>query len=314
MNLLANHNFIARDGITDLAEVTDALQNVFNVGFDLSVVISLVALTLGDGDVVSRKFSIGCDATSRTASIPLVAGSQPGLNGHNNFEADASMCRDDFFLNEGNNYSLNGTKFGMLVDATEGQFNISGLSRYRHQRWHESQQENPNFFFGPAGLLLYGDAAFLPEVYASGSRDYKPDVETISTFMGAHQHANDGKWLYGRDETFPANYINRVQPYGVLDELNAILSMYLENPVLFGGNTAEGKFDTLDFGAIKQGKIDAGISTKETLCLLYQLLTAPMPGLLNGVAKPVSGALELILSTVTDTLTDLGCPAAVNGN
>lgn len=239
--MLANHGFIARDGITNLKEVVDAQQNVFNVAWDLANVITLVALVLGDGDVVSQKFSIGCDATSRTAAVELVAGSQPGLNGHNNFEADASMGRDDFYLNEGDNYRLNGTKFGMMVEATEGMFNKSGLSHYRYQRWHQSQAENPNFFFGPAGLLLYGDAAFLPELYASGSKDYKSDVETISTFFGAHQN-EDGSWFYGRNETIPENFINRVEPYGLVDELNAIISMYLENPVLFGGSVADGKF------------------------------------------------------------------------
>lgn len=138
MNMFANHGFIARDGITSLEEVVDASQNVFNMAWDLANVISLVALVLGDGDIISRKFSIGCDATSRTAAVPLIAGSQPGLNGHNNFEADASMGRNDYYLNEGDNYSLNGTKFGMMVEATEGMFNISGLSRYRYQRWHQS--------------------------------------------------------------------------------------------------------------------------------------------------------------------------------
>jgi hypothetical protein len=144
MNMFANHGFIARDGVTSLEEVVDASQNVFNMAWDLANVISLVALVLGDGDIISRKFSIGCDATSRTAAVPLISGSQPGLNGHNNFEADASMGRDDYFLAEGNNYSLNGTKFGMMVAATEGKFNISGLSRYRYQRWHQSAAENPN--------------------------------------------------------------------------------------------------------------------------------------------------------------------------
>ena len=114
MNMFANHGFIARDGITNLAEVTDAARNVLNMAWDLAAVVSLVALTLGDGDIVSRTFSIGCDATNRTAALPLISGSQPGLNGHNNFEADASMGRDDYFLNNGDNYSLNGTKFGMI--------------------------------------------------------------------------------------------------------------------------------------------------------------------------------------------------------
>lgn len=313
MNTLANHGFIARDGITDLNEVVDACQNVFNMGWDLSVVITMVALVLGDGDLVSRKFSIGCDATDRTAAVPLIAGSQPGLNGHNNFEADASMGRNDFFLAEGDNFSLNGTKFGRMVEVTDGEFSVAGLSKYREECWHRSQSENPNFFFGPAGLLLYGDAAFLPKLMASGSRDYKIDTETVATFFGAYQK-EDGSWEYGHNETIPENFINREEAYNLVDEVHAILEMYLQRPVLFGGNTAEGHFNGIDFGAIKDGKIDADVSVDDALCLIYQLLTSPMPGLLNGVTKPLTGALDFITSTVSDTLTNLGCPAPLNAN
>lgn len=313
MNTLANHGFIARDGITNLNEVVDACQNVFNMSWDLSVVITMVALVLGDGDLVSRKFSIGCDATDRTAAVPLIAGSQPGLNGHNNFEADASMGRNDFFLAEGDNFSLNGTKFGRMVEVTEGEFTVAGLSKYREECWHRSQSENPNFFFGPAGLLLYGDAAFLPKLMASGSRGYKIDTETVATFFGAYQK-EDGSWEYGHNETIPENFINREEAYNLVDEVHAILEMYLQRPVLFGGNTAEGHFNAIDFGAIKDGKIDADVSVDDALCLIYQLLTSPMPGLLNGVTKPLAGALDFITSIVSDTLTNLGCPAPLNAN
>jgi hypothetical protein len=162
------------------------------------------------------------------------------------------------------------------------------------------------FFFGPAGLLLYGDAAFLPELYADGQKNYVPDVETISTFFGAHQKA-DGTWIYGHNETIPKGYINRVKAYGLVDEVNAIVSMYDQNPVLFGGNT------TLDFAAIKNGKLRAGVNASEVLCFIFQLLTAPSPGVLNGVAELATGTLELVLSTVGDVFTNLGCPAPLNG-
>jgi hypothetical protein len=168
------------------------------------------------------------------------------------------------------------------------------------------------FFFGPAGLLLYGDAAFLPELYADGQKNYVPDVETISTFFGAHQKP-DGTWIYGHNETIPKGYINRVRAYGVVDEVNAIVSMYDQNPVLFGGNTAPGKFDTLDFAAIKDGKLRAGVNASEVLCFIFQLLTSPSPGVLNGVAELATGTLELVLSTVGDVFTNLGCPAPLNG-
>lgn len=71
--------------------------------------------------------------------------------------------------------------------------------------------------------------------------------------------------------------------------------------------------DTINFGAIKDGKIDAGVTTNDLLCFVFQLLTAPMPGVLNGVAGLATGALELVLSTVGDMFKNLGCPAPLNG-
>ena len=160
--------------------------------------------------------------------------------------------------------------------------------------------------------MLYGDAAFLPELYADGQKNYVPDVETISTFFGAHQN-QDGTWYYGHDETIPKGFINRVKAYGLVDEVNAILSMYLPNPVLFGGNTAPGKFDTLSFGAIKDGKLKAGANASDVLCFIFQLLTAPSPGILNGVSSLATGTLELVLSKVGTVFANLGCPAPLNG-
>ena len=81
LNTLANHGFLARDGITTFDELVDAQQNVYNVGFDLANVLALFGLTLTDGDAVTRKLSIGCDATSRTSFAPKLTGHEPGLDG-----------------------------------------------------------------------------------------------------------------------------------------------------------------------------------------------------------------------------------------
>jgi hypothetical protein len=97
-----------------------------------------------DGDVATGKLSIGCDATSRTALLPLL-GRQPGLNGHNKFEADTSLTRNDYFTHGGDNYSFNGTLFGkMKVVADQvsgGKFDRNALAAYRSQRYDESVRE-----------------------------------------------------------------------------------------------------------------------------------------------------------------------------
>jgi hypothetical protein len=312
MNMLANHGFIARDGITNFVEAVDACQNVFNMHWDLAAVITLIATVLGDGDTITQKFSIGCDATSRTSAVDLklLTGSQPGLNGHGNFEVDGSISRDDYFTHEGDVFTLNGTLFGQMVEVTEGKFTKSGISKLKHLRWQQSQESNSQFFYGPIGLISYAASAFLPELYGEGE---SASTETIATFFGVHQD-NTGAWIYGHNESIPANWYNRKEPYGLVGVVDNLLSMYLENPVLFGGNTADGHFDTIDFGAIKEGKLDVDLSVNGALCLIYQLLAWPIPSPANGVLNIGKDAVALITSVLGDTISDLGCSAPLNAS
>ncbi|KAI6900340.1 hypothetical protein KC334_g8667, partial [Hortaea werneckii] len=87
LNAAANHGFLARDGITTYNELVDAQQNLYNVGYDLANLLAIAGVGL-DGDLVGTgKLSIGCDATSRTASTGNLLADELGLNGHNHFEA-----------------------------------------------------------------------------------------------------------------------------------------------------------------------------------------------------------------------------------
>lgn len=79
----------------------DAQQNLYNVGWDLAITLAVLGLTTTDGDIVTEKLSIGCDATTRTSYNPALTGSEPGLDGHNKFEADSSLTRNDYFLGHG---------------------------------------------------------------------------------------------------------------------------------------------------------------------------------------------------------------------
>lgn len=135
LNAAANHNFLARDGITTYAELIDAQQNPYNVGYDLANLLAVLGLTLTDGDIVTEKLSIGCDATSRISFNPALTGSEPGLDGHNKFEADTSLTRNDYFLADGDNYAFNGTLLGMMTKTTGGNYNRDGLAQYRYERY-----------------------------------------------------------------------------------------------------------------------------------------------------------------------------------
>ena len=74
--------FLSHDGITTFGELVDAQQNMYNIGYDLAVTLATLGVGL-DGDVVTGKVSIGCDATSRTSATGSLLGDEVGLNGHN---------------------------------------------------------------------------------------------------------------------------------------------------------------------------------------------------------------------------------------
>lgn len=308
LNVAANHNFISHDGVITFNELVDAQQNIYNVGYDLATLLALLGLTLTDGDLVTEKLSIGCDATSRTSFSPVLTGSEPGLAGHNKFEADSSLTRNDFFTSNGNNYQFNGTLFQQMTETTGGLYNLENLAKYRYDRWHASQAENPNFYFGPLSLLLFGAASFLYELMPSGTNNYTPDYATISSFFGAQKNS-DGTYSFNNAEQLPADWTNRVDPYDTIKVTEQILEMYLLHPVLFGGNTADGKFDVITFGAIQNGTISPGLDVKTTSCLLYQLATQSIPSYLNGLITPTSNALAFALSKLSGTdFSNLGCP------
>ena len=74
--------FLSHDGITNFTELVDAQQNLYNVGYDLAVTLATLGVSL-DGDVLTGKLSLGCDATSRTSATGDLLGDEVGLNGHN---------------------------------------------------------------------------------------------------------------------------------------------------------------------------------------------------------------------------------------
>lgn len=306
LNVLANHQFLAHDGITTFNELVDAQQNVYNVGYDLALLLAVLGLSVNDGDPLTMKLSIGCDATNRTSSDPALTGSEPGLDGHNKFEGDTSLTRNDYFLADGDNFSFNGTLFGMMTETTKKNYSLPQLALYRKQRYEQSIAENPDFYYGPLSLLLYGAASFLYELMPSGSRGYAADYATISSFFGAEKSGKT--YVFNGKERLPAKWYNRIEPYTDNDVTNQILAMYLEYPVLFGGNTGNGTFDllTTSDGTFQNGVLTA-TSPTSLLCFLYQLTTDRIPTSLNGVTTPTVTAIDLALKLLGPRYDNLGC-------
>lgn len=109
----------------------------------------------------------------------------------------------------------------MMTKTTAKNYSLPQLALYRYQRYQQSVAENPNFYFGPLSLLLYGAASFLYELMPSGTRGYAADYYTISSFFGATKLAN-GTYAFNGHEKIPDNWTNRVSRESSC--LNSILS------------------------------------------------------------------------------------------
>ena len=113
------------------------------MAYDLANFLAVFSIYIADGDWITRKLSIGCDATTRTSFSPVLTGSQPGLVGHNKFEADASLTRQDYFTNGGDNFNFNTSLWEKMTASTGGLYDLNGLAKYRYERYVESRTENP---------------------------------------------------------------------------------------------------------------------------------------------------------------------------
>ena len=120
------------------------------------------------------------------------------------------------------------------------------------------------------------------------------------------QQLSDGTWTHV-PEQIPANWTSRVTPYSLLDVSAQIGEMYLKHPVGFGGN-AGGAFVGLDFPPYIIGGNLMAATLSDYACLLYQLVSGPIPSSLNGVITPTVEVLEFVLTVIGgEAFTNLGC-------
>lgn len=210
-------------------------------------------------------------------------------------------------------FSLNTTLFSMMVESTNGVMDLPGLAKYRYERYWQSRNNNPNFFFGPLGFFTHGAASFVYSLMPSGADNYQPTLPTISTFFGA-QLQPDGSYK-AVPERIPGNWTNRVDPYSLVDVADQIFKMYSAYPVAFGGNAGLDQFIGTDFRTIiKNGTLHLNLTdTAGLACLLYQTVTGPIPSALNVIITPGVKALSFLLTKLTGLpiFGNLGCPIAL---
>ena len=208
---------------------------------------------------------------------------------------------------------LGGDKTAVLTSYS---FNQSVLAQHQFNRYQDSKATNPNFFFGPKAILLYGAASFLYELFPSHGIDGAPLFFDIGSFYGTTNPDANGVTSFNNTEHIPINpvagqpgWFSRTNPYTIPELLVQVVDLYTAHPVLFGGNVGLNNFDALSFGtAISNGQLST--NPQDLLCLLYQLATDDIPDSLSTVLALPSQLLSFATSKLNPIFADSGCTLA----
>lgn len=194
-------------------------------------------------------------------------------------------------------------------------YNQTVLAQHQFNRYQNSKATNPNFFFGPKAIILYGAASFLYELFPSHGPDGAPAFIDIGAFYGTTNPDANGNIEFNNTEHIPINptggpgWFSRTNAYNLSALVLQVVDLYTAHPVLFGGNVGVGNFDALSFGsAISNGQLS--LNPQDVLCLLYQLITDNVPDSLSSVLTPPSEVLSFATAKLNPVFSNSGCTLA----
>ena len=317
LNAMANHNYLPHNGVATISQFVTQTNKVFGMGLDLGLFLSTYGAVV-DGNGVS--WSIG-GPTASVGSISSLLGTPQGISGsHNKYEGDSSPTRGDLYQ-YGNDYKVQVPQFQALYDLGKAQdsYDLTVLTQHRVNRFQQSIQNNPYFFYGPFSGVIVTPAAYTfifrymgnksaayPEGYLNG--------EVLKSFFAIN--GTDGNFQYTPGyERIPDNWYtrNKADPYGILELSADTDAMGLAHPEFLvpGGNLgATNTYVGLDPANLTGGALSATtlLQGNNAACLAYQATLQFLPDLLQGVTSVVN-TLTSAFAPVTSALS---CPTLQN--
>jgi len=322
LNALANHGYLPHNGLASVLQITQASNEVFGMGLDLSAFLAVYGAVMS-GDITS--LSIGGEPPAGlvgglTGGLGLLGKPQGLSHSQQRFECDASPTRGDLFVT-GDSDSVNLPIFEELMAQPLGPngYDLSVLFPWRATRFHESISTNGHYFAGPVAHIAVNNAAFIftYRFFANYTEEYPDgylDAETLKSFEGVTGEKGSFKWSRGH-ERIPEFWYRRPidRPYGIVDLNVDGLASLLATPELgvIGGNTGEPN----TFVGVNLGDLTGGVFNAENLlegnnlmCFALQVANVGSPDILKGLLGNALLAVQKLTSALDPLLKTLGCP------
>ncbi|UZJ55931.1 hypothetical protein CBS101457_005251 [Exobasidium rhododendri] len=327
LNLLANHGYLNRNGVTTLTQGVDAIGTVFGVEADLGLALNAYAVVF-NGNILDGTWSIGGpDSSTGLGSLTNVLLGEPsGINAHNIYEGDASIVRQDYYAPGANhdNVLVHLPYFQDLLDLgnndqTLGKdvYNSEVLLQHKSNRWHQSVETNPLFFNSAFGGLVVTTAAerFVAEFAANNTVDETTglnriylDEQNLLAFFSVVRNADNSLTYTPGHERLITSWKRRplAATFGLDDIALTLLHAASIDPSLIsvGGNAGKvNTFTGLDAGNLTGGAFNTAQLLQDPqafACYLYQIgIEELVPTQLNLLYKETGQVLNFISENLT---------------
>ncbi|KAH8805188.1 oxidase [Xylogone sp. PMI_703] len=324
LNALANHGYISRHGVTSLAEVTAAINQVWGMGLDLAGILAVMGTVwVGNPLSLDPGFSIG----GETGSVENLLGNAFGLLGtprgligsHNIIESDSSNTRNDLYVT-GDPATLDLSKFLEWYNMANGTgvFDMDMMADRAHIRFHETIATNPNFYFGPFTGMIASNAGYIfsGRLFANHSAENPDGVLTKDIIKSIYGISGpEGNFTYNRGwERIPENWYRRPVDYSLVDLNLDTIAMVLKYPELgsIGGNTGTvNSFAGVDLGNVTGGVLNAAtlLEGNNLICFVFEVVQTLAPNSLSPLFSVLDVPLQLVTNTLGSALLNFTCPA-----
>ncbi|KAJ7141689.1 Chloroperoxidase [Mycena crocata] len=180
MNVLANHGYISRNGITSFEELIAGMEEGFN--FNRDAASGLAALNiLTRGNPFVNKISVG-GVSPLVPPLPFKSDGPvtQGIARHGRVEGDGSMTRSDVFIGDNRNFNQTLWDGDLEQLATFGDdgpdgphtvFNLKTLVELKRRNFESDQALDPNFALPRRRLNgAYAAASLILSAFANGMK------------------------------------------------------------------------------------------------------------------------------------------------
>jgi len=320
LNAAANHGYLPRSGIASIEETVSGLGAAYALTPEISAALAAYAVAI-TGNVAETVWSIGGPLPTDSLTGALLGTGQGLSYSHNAYEGDASIGRDDAYINHGDAHSLNVSKF-TEVYALGGPEDRYTLDKFRKQFGAVQQRSiatNPYYFTGLFSTVVVVPAAYNFVINLMSNHSAKEpsgylDGYNFKSFFGITGEPGSFKWQRGQ-ERIPDNWYRRPSAEGYTgnDVVEDVLITYLAYPetLLIGGNTGT----TNSFTGVSLDNFSENFIGLKNLgegdnfaCFAAQLLQNGVPDVLNKPLSELNSVLNLLSKYIDPLKKAFNCP------